>query len=595
MFTNSIERIGLIVTCVLGVMGTSLLGWTLFASAAPQAPGVEIGPNHTRQANTGQSITYNHILTNTGTTTDTFLLEFLSAQHWPTELLGGPYPTGTLVLPLQVGSQLTASFQVSLTVPSGVASITETTIITATSQTSPTVYDTAIDTTIVGPSLVYLPLVIRMIPPDPPVLEPIDITPIDGNYHIVSWSTSARATSYTLERDTNPGFGNPQTVYDKGSNTTWSSPNGGWGTICGDTFYYRVQASGPTGVSKWSNTQSVTTKIDFTDVPDYGTFDNLHGKVCNVNPADYKVAVYIYVPGAGGWWTKPTFAYPLTSIRSNGTWTCDITTGGIDHLATQIAAFLVPNGYYPPRRDGHSSLPGALLEYPHVLAIRSSTSRVITFSGYEWEVKSSEWPVGPGPNYFSDRNEDVWIDENGWLHMRIVPRSGLWYCTEVITTQSFGYGMYTFTLASRVDQLDKNVVLGLFTWDDAAPEHNYREIDIEFSRWGEETGDNSQFVVQPWGHTGNRHRFNMNLRGDHSTHSFDWSLNNIQFSSFHGHVSPPDPNDEIESWLYAGTDIPPEGDENARINLWLLDSNPPSDGEAVEAVIEAFEFIPQTG
>ena len=136
MFTNSIERIGLIVTCVLGVMGMSLIGWTLFASAAPQAPDVEIGPNHSQQANTGQTITYNHILTNTGTTTDTFLLEFLSAQHWPTELLGGAYPTGTLVLPLQVGSQLTASFQVSLTVPSGVASITETTIITASSGTT---------------------------------------------------------------------------------------------------------------------------------------------------------------------------------------------------------------------------------------------------------------------------------------------------------------------------------------------------------------------------------------------------------------------------------------------------------------------------
>ena len=146
-----------------------------------------------------------------------------------------------------------------------------------------------------------------------------------------------------------------------------------------------------------------------------------------------------------------------------------------------------------------------------------------------------------------------------------------------------------------MDELDKNVVLGLFTWDDAAPEYNYREIDIEFSRWGKETGDNSQFVVQPWEHAGNRHRFNMNLQGDRSIHSFDWSLNNIQFSSFHGHKSPPDPSDEIESWLYAGTDIPPEGDENARINLWLLDGNPPSDSEAVEIVIEAFEFIPQTG
>ena len=44
--------------------------------------------------------------------------------------------------------------------------------------------------------------------------------------------------------------------------------------------------------------------IEFTNVPQYGSFDDLQGRVTNVTPADYKVAVYIYV---SGWWTKPTF------------------------------------------------------------------------------------------------------------------------------------------------------------------------------------------------------------------------------------------------------------------------------------------------
>jgi len=145
-----------------------------------------------------------------------------------------------------------------------------------------------------------------------------------------------------------------------------------------------------------------------------------------------------------------------------------------------------------------------------------------------------------------------------------------------------------------VDQLDKNVVLGLFTWDDNAPEYNYREIDIEFSRWGEDEGDNSQFVVQPWHHARNRHQFNMELREDDSTHSFDWSAESIQFSSFQGHESPPAPGDQIESWLYTGDDISPEGEGNARINLWLLGGNPPSNGQGVEVIIEAFDFVPQS-
>jgi len=86
--------------------------------------------------------------------------------------------------------------------------------------------------------------------------------------------------------------------------------------------------------------------IWFTYVPPYGSFNNLQGQVGNVTPADYKVAVYIKV--GGFWWTKPYWTSPLTVIKSNGSWTCDITTGGNDETATEIAAYLVPNGYNPP-------------------------------------------------------------------------------------------------------------------------------------------------------------------------------------------------------------------------------------------------------
>lgn len=98
-------------------------------------------------------------------------------------------------------------------------------------------------------------------------------------------------------------------------------------------------------------------KIEFTYVPPYGSFENLRGKVTGVKPDEFRVAVYIYV---GGWWTKPYWTLPLTTIRSDGTWTCDITTGGSDQYATRIAAFLVPAGYDPPLMSGGSSLPAEL-------------------------------------------------------------------------------------------------------------------------------------------------------------------------------------------------------------------------------------------
>lgn len=97
--------------------------------------------------------------------------------------------------------------------------------------------------------------------------------------------------------------------------------------------------------------------LEFTDVPAYGTFGNLEGRALHVSPNSYKVAVYIYV---SGWWTKPYFSQPLTTIQADGRWICDITTGGIDERATRIAAYLVPVGYQPPLMSGSGSLPAEL-------------------------------------------------------------------------------------------------------------------------------------------------------------------------------------------------------------------------------------------
>jgi hypothetical protein len=216
----------------------------------------------------------------------------------------------------------------------------------------------------------------------------------------------------------------------------------------------------------------------------------------------------------------------------------------------------------------------------------------IQFSGYAWEVKASATPVGPGPNYFSDRAEDVWVDGDGRLHMTITYRDGKWYNTEISSVQAFGNGTFSFTLASRVDQLDENVVLGMFTWDETAQPQNYREMDIELSRWGNPTEANAQFVVQPGQRDGNRRRFDLQLQGPISTHRFVWSASAIRFSSFDGRMSMPDSGSPIDAWTYTGSGVPSVGPVHARINLWLYRGKPPADGQSVQVVVQAFEFIP---
>ncbi len=133
--------------------------------------------------------------------------------------------------------------------------------------------------------------------------------------------------------------------------------------------------------------------IEFTFVPPYASFEDPQGRVRCVRPADYKVAVYIYV---SGWWTKPYWAWLLMPIQPDGTWTCDITTEGTDQLATRIAAFLVPNGYDPPLMSGGQTLPAELFEHAvaHVLHFDARPRRVTMQQGKTYGVSVDHGRAG---------------------------------------------------------------------------------------------------------------------------------------------------------------------------------------------------------
>lgn len=221
------------------------------------------------------------------------------------------------------------------------------------------------------------------------------------------------------------------------------------------------------------------------------------------------------------------------------------------------------------------------------VCVRAET-RTIQWSGYTWWVKSSVEPVGPGPNWFSDSPRNVWVDRQGRLHLRITYQNGRWYCAEVVCTSSLGYGTYRFYVESPVANMDPHVVLGLFTWSDD-PAYAHREIDIEFSTWGDPTSPNAQYVVQP-ATSGRLHSFWMDRRIKSSVHSFTWLGSSVSFLSVRGSLSTP--SDVIQQWEFAGENIPIRGDETPRINLWLVQGRPPQNGREVEVIISRFEFVP---
>ena len=113
-------------------------------------------------------------------------------------------------------------------------------------------------------------------------------------------------------------------------------------------------------------------------MPPYGQAGNAVGNVAGITPSNYsKYAVAIFINVNNGWWTKPYFATPLTTIQSNGTWTVNVTTGGSDTLATGFTAYLVPSGFAIPTLSGQSSLPASLSVFP----IASTTRAPIPFVG----------------------------------------------------------------------------------------------------------------------------------------------------------------------------------------------------------------------
>jgi hypothetical protein len=111
-----------------------------------------------------------------------------------------------------------------------------------------------------------------------------------------------------------------------------------------------------------TNTQSAVVRVlgcfsdphvQFSCVPSIGSFLNVQGVVRNVVFTNFVVAPYINA--WIGWWNKPYWASPTVPIDPvTGQFSFVYTTGGIDHLASSMAVFLIPRDYSPPLVGGGS-------------------------------------------------------------------------------------------------------------------------------------------------------------------------------------------------------------------------------------------------
>ncbi len=250
--------------------------------------------------------------------------------------------------------------------------------------------------------------------------------------------------------------------------------------------------------------------------------------------------------------------------------------------------------------------------------------RTIEFAQLTWDVKDSAGGLaGPGPNHFSADDESVWVDDQGRLHLTISKRDGKWLCTEVVTQAPNGYGEYEFRLVGEVDNLDPNVILGLFTWDNNTWKTDANsEIDIELTRWSDPDAKNLHYAVHPgWGpdtvsgrHPERVKQIDMALEGEESTHAIHWSPTLVTCASYQGagqdsdkliarfdfdNTNPPRITNNAQGETTGPILIPkPSPTTHARINLWLNDADrdklgdPPTDGQPIEVIISGFRYTP---
>ena len=144
--------------------------------------------------------------------------------------------------------------------------------------------------------------------------------------------------------------------------------------------------------------------------------------------------------------------------------------------ATLCAASMVfpggPANASSPADDGHSDGSGTWGSLLDTLPARENFDGARTFewAGQKWYARDTGWK--PGSLYLSARYNN---------------KSKKMAGSEVVSSQTVGYGDYHFAFETGTTQFDEHAIFGAFTydWDEQAKE-GFTEIDlIESSRWSE--------------------------------------------------------------------------------------------------------------
>ena len=328
----------------------------------------------------------------------------------------------------------------------------------------------------------------------------------------------------------------------------------------------------------------VAPTIEFTTIPqaNAGGPAELAGVAGRVTGARPNQRIVLFAKSDQGWWVQPFRSRPFTDIAPDSTWKSSI------HLGQEYAALLVDADYRPPATT--ESLPergGGIVAVARVGGSGTFTApapKTITFSGYDWLVRQTQ-NDRHGMNAYDGRN--VWVDNEGHLHLLLTERDGRWTSADVRLTRSLGYGTYSVDVRDT-SALDPSAAFSMYTFDPLGSDQNFRELAVDVSRWGEPGNMNGQFVVQPETVPANVLRFA--IPAGRVTHSFRWEPGRVSFKAVRKSGSPR--GDSVVAERVFTARVPTAGAERPQLTLLYDRSAPRPPSKAVEVVVEKFGFLP---
>ncbi|NJN54545.1 MAG: hypothetical protein HC804_07195 [Anaerolineae bacterium] len=201
----------------------------------------------TGMGSASETVSYMLVLSNTGSTTDTFALTH--AAVWDTSL-------SATVVTLTAGAGM--HIHVDVDIPgSANDGDSDTAVITATSQSYITATATVSLTTLVEDSVVYLPIILKPVPPPPNAPTLSATRPNSSNDWQMNWTLPPYAylSGYQMQQSQDATFATGVIPTDLGTvnslliDTYQPSPN--------NVYYFRIRAFGAGEYSDWSNTVRV--------------------------------------------------------------------------------------------------------------------------------------------------------------------------------------------------------------------------------------------------------------------------------------------------------------------------------------------------